>query len=55
MGRVFRRGFRLPEVVDKFGETGLGVEMGHGCAFLWVGMGDCFCLRILPIRQPENE
>ena len=27
-------GFRLPEVVDKFGKAGLGVEVGHGDAFL---------------------
>lgn len=36
--------FRLPEVVDKFGKAGLGVEVGHGDAFLWVG----------GLRQPEN-
>ena len=27
--------FRLPEVVDKFGKAGLGVEMEHGFPFLW--------------------
>lgn len=37
-------GFRLPEVVDKFGKAGLGAEVGHDDAFLWVG----------GLRQPEN-